>query len=71
MAHARFDLEQEILEACNGGLRGRMLRNAITMPGAGILDVGTGTGKWATCMAREFPSSKIVGMDITATPFSE
>lgn len=33
-----------------------------------ILDVGTGTGRWAREMAAQFPSSNVVGFDIVPPP---
>lgn len=31
----------------------------------GVLDVGTGTGKWAIDIARQFPESDVLGIDLT------
>jgi SAM-dependent methyltransferase len=39
----------------------------IHQPGA-ILDVGTGTGRWALEMAILFPQANVVGMDLAAPP---
>lgn len=36
-----------------------------------ILDVGTGTGIWATEMANLFPDTVVVGLDLTASSFRE
>ncbi len=33
-----------------------------------ILDVGTGTGRWATEMARQFPQANVIGLDLVAPP---
>jgi ubiquinone/menaquinone biosynthesis C-methylase UbiE len=38
---------------------------------ASILDVGTGTGRWAREMAQEFPAAKVLGVDITPPPADE
>ena len=35
---------------------------------ASILDVGTGTGRWALEMARLFPRARVVGLDINPPP---
>jgi signal transduction histidine kinase/ubiquinone/menaquinone biosynthesis C-methylase UbiE len=31
-----------------------------------ILDIGTGTGRWAVEMAREFPNAEVIGIDIVS-----
>jgi SAM-dependent methyltransferase len=36
-----------------------------------ILDMGTGTGVWAAEIARMFPASVVVGIDLSATSFKE
>src|SRR5262245_24606841 len=36
-----------------------------------ILDVGTGTGRWAREMALQFPRAHVIGLDITAPPTEE
>ena len=36
-----------------------------------ILDVGTGTGQWVMDLAREYPHSRVVGIDIEAPPAKE
>ena len=33
-----------------------------------ILDVGTGTGRWAREMASQFPSANVVGLDVNPPP---
>src|SRR6185312_2694638 len=38
---------------------------------ASILDVGTGTGRWAHEMAMTFPRAKVLGLDITAPRVEE
>jgi ubiquinone/menaquinone biosynthesis C-methylase UbiE len=38
---------------------------------ASILDVGTGTGRWAREMAQEFPRAKVVGLDVNPPPVDE
>jgi ubiquinone/menaquinone biosynthesis C-methylase UbiE len=37
----------------------------------GILDVGCGTGRWALEMARQFPGSAVVGVDMVPPPVDE
>jgi len=34
----------------------------------GILDVGSGTGRWAREMAQQFPRANVVGLDLVAPP---
>jgi protein-L-isoaspartate(D-aspartate) O-methyltransferase len=42
-----------------------LLSNQITKPGARILDVGSGSGYLAACMARmSGPDAKVVGIDV-------
>jgi ubiquinone/menaquinone biosynthesis C-methylase UbiE len=36
-----------------------------------ILDVGTGTGRWAREMAQQFPRANVVGLDVTVPPADE
>jgi ubiquinone/menaquinone biosynthesis C-methylase UbiE len=36
-----------------------------------ILDVGTGTGRWASEMATQFPDAGVVGLDILPSPADE
>ncbi len=33
-----------------------------------ILDVGSGTGRWAIEMAQQFPNAKVIGMDVAPPP---
>lgn len=36
-----------------------------------ILDVGCGTGRWATEMATEFPNANVIGVDVAPPPMDE
>lgn len=36
-----------------------------------ILDVGSGTGRWATEMATLFPTANVIGVDVAAPPTEE
>lgn len=36
-----------------------------------VLDVGTGTGRWALEMATVFPSANVIGLDLNAPPVDE
>jgi ubiquinone/menaquinone biosynthesis C-methylase UbiE len=36
-----------------------------------VLDVGTGTGRWALEVASQFPRAQVVGMDLIASPVRE
>ncbi|KAG9048345.1 hypothetical protein FS837_000217 [Tulasnella sp. UAMH 9824] len=66
----RLDLQHEMLKSAIGGLY--LPREAVqialspradgTVPK--VLDVGTGSGKWVTDMAKEFPHAEVVGLDL-------
>jgi ubiquinone/menaquinone biosynthesis C-methylase UbiE len=58
----RLDFQHYILRYAFQGLYAVPLRNP-----RDILDVGTGTGRWAREMAQLFPRAKVVGLDL-ATP---
>jgi SAM-dependent methyltransferase len=59
----RLDFQHYLLRYIFQGLYAAPLRNP-----ASILDVGTGTGRWAYEMAQLFPRAKVVGVDITPPP---
>ncbi|KJZ71429.1 hypothetical protein HIM_09153 [Hirsutella minnesotensis 3608] len=46
-------------------LHGSLFLSSIDLAGRSILDIGTGTGKWAVDMADRDPSVTIVGLDIS------
>jgi ubiquinone/menaquinone biosynthesis C-methylase UbiE len=56
----RLDFQHYVLRYAFQGLYAVPLRNP-----RDILDVGTGTGRWAREMAQLFPRAKVVGLDIT------
>ncbi len=56
----RLDFQHYVLRYAFQGLYAVPLRNPHD-----ILDVGTGTGRWAREMAQLFPRAKVVGLDIT------
>ncbi|KAG8928681.1 hypothetical protein FRC00_001682 [Tulasnella sp. 408] len=66
----RQELLHEILKSATGGLY--LAREAVhralspsrdgTVPR--VLDIGTGSGKWAIEMAKEFPHAEVVGLDL-------
>lgn len=58
----RLDLQHSVLRATLGGKLGLA---PVNKP-ANVLDVATGTGIWAIDFARENPSSKVVGIDLSA-----
>ncbi len=62
----RLDFQHYILRYAFQGLYAAPLRNP-----SRILDVGTGTGRWARDMARLFPHAKVVGLDIAPPPPDE
>jgi len=55
----RLDFQHYMLRYAFQGLYAVPLRNP-----RDILDVGTGTGRWAREMAQLFPRAKVVGLDI-------
>lgn len=60
-------IEQNRLDFQHFFLKGILQTNhlaAITHPSA-LLDVGSGTGRWAIEMAQEFPNARVTGVDIT------
>jgi SAM-dependent methyltransferase len=59
----RLDFQHFMLRFLLRGNFAAPLRN----PGA-ILDVGSGTNRWAMEMARQFPHANVVGMDLVAAP---
>ncbi|KAG8949411.1 hypothetical protein FRC00_008160, partial [Tulasnella sp. 408] len=73
---ARLDLQHEILKSATGGLylareavhRALSPRSDGTTPR--VLDIGTGSGKWAIEMAKEFPHAEVVGLDLVPVNLS-
>ncbi|KAG8927373.1 hypothetical protein FRC01_007569 [Tulasnella sp. 417] len=73
----RLDLQHEILKSAAGGLY--LARDAVQRalsPRADgsvprILDLGTGSGKWAVDMAKEFPQAEVIGLDLAPVHPSE
>lgn len=59
----RLDFQHYLLRYIFQGLYAAPVRSP-----ASILDVGTGTGRWAYEMAQFFPHAQVVGMDITPPP---
>jgi tRNA G46 methylase TrmB len=59
----RLDFQHYMLRYA---LRGNYLA-PLTRP-RGILDVGSGTGRWAMEMAAQYPEASVVGVDITSPP---
>jgi ubiquinone/menaquinone biosynthesis C-methylase UbiE len=62
----RLDLQHYILRYALRGNYAAPVEN----PGR-ILDVGTGTGRWAREMAAHFPQAEVVGLDIAPPPADE
>ncbi|KIO32946.1 hypothetical protein M407DRAFT_241200, partial [Tulasnella calospora MUT 4182] len=66
----RLDLQHEMLKSATGGLYlpreavQRALSPRVDGSPPRILDVGAGSGKWATDMAKEFPHAEVVGLDL-------
>lgn len=59
----RLDFQHHLLRHVFQGNYAAPIRNP-----ASILDVGTGTGRWAYEMAQHFPRAKVVGVDVTPPP---
>jgi ubiquinone/menaquinone biosynthesis C-methylase UbiE len=59
----RLDFQHYMLRYALQGLFAAPLNNP-----ASILDVGTGTGRWALEMAQVFPQAKVIGVDINPPP---
>jgi ubiquinone/menaquinone biosynthesis C-methylase UbiE len=62
----RLDFQHYILRYAFQGLYAVPLRNP-----RDILDVGTGTGRWAREMAQLFPHARVVGLDLAPPPHDE
>ncbi len=62
----RLDFQHYMLRYALRGLYAAPLRNP-----ASILDVGTGTGRWAMDMAQVFPHANVVGVDVNPPPADE
>ncbi len=62
----RLDFQHFIFRAA---LRGNYVA-PIERP-ARILDVGTGTGRWARELAQEFPGAEVIGLDVNQPPADE
>ena len=62
----RLDFQHYMLRYALQGLYAAPLKNPTT-----ILDVGTGTGRWAMDMAQTFPHAKVIGLDVNPPPADE
>ncbi len=62
----RLDFQHYVLRYAFQGLYAAPLRNP-----RDILDVGTGTGRWAREMAQLFPRARVVGLDVAPPPPDE
>jgi ubiquinone/menaquinone biosynthesis C-methylase UbiE len=62
----RLDFQHFLLRYALKGLYAPPLHNPQS-----ILDVGTGTGRWALDMAQVFPHAKVVGLDVNPPPMDE
>jgi SAM-dependent methyltransferase len=62
----RLDFQHYMLRYALQGLYAAPLKNPAT-----ILDVGTGTGRWAMDMAQAFPRAQVVGLDVNPPPADE
>ncbi|KAG8911089.1 hypothetical protein FRC00_007083 [Tulasnella sp. 408] len=65
-----LDVQHEMLKSAAGGLYlGREAVQRALTPRADdsvtrVLDLGTGSGKWAIDMAKEFPHADVLGVDL-------
>lgn len=62
----RLDFQHYMLRFALRGLYAAPLRHP-----ASILDVGTGTGRWAMDMAQIFPQARVIGVDVNPPPADE
>ena len=62
----RLDFQHFLFRAA---LKGNFVA-PISRPGS-ILDVGTGTGRWARELAVQFPRAQVVGLDVNPPPVDE
>jgi SAM-dependent methyltransferase len=62
----RLDFQHYMLRYALRGLYAAPLRNPES-----ILDVGTGTGRWAMDMAQIFPYANVIGVDVNPPPADE
>jgi ubiquinone/menaquinone biosynthesis C-methylase UbiE len=62
----RLDFQHYVLRYAFQGLYAAPRRNPHD-----ILDVGTGTGRWAREMAQLFPRARVVGLDLAPPPHDE
>ncbi|KIO32945.1 hypothetical protein M407DRAFT_18103 [Tulasnella calospora MUT 4182] len=66
----RLDVQHEMLKSAAGGLylAREAVQRALSPRADGsvprVLDLGTGSGKWAVDMAKEFPHAEVVGLDL-------
>lgn len=67
-----MDIEHDAFTLQIGGLvpRPEIAFAALGDDGAAILDVGSGTGKWAIAVANLFPTTTVVGIDLTPARFN-
>lgn len=79
LEHSDYQLPKDALEDDRLNFQHHALFHAIgnhyvaplSLPLHTILDVGTGTGIWANEMARLFPTSVVVGLDLAPSSFKE
>jgi ubiquinone/menaquinone biosynthesis C-methylase UbiE len=63
---SRLDFQHYMLRYALQGLYFAPLNNP-----SSILDVGTGTGRWALEMAQFFPRANVIGVDVNPPPADE